>query len=125
MEVEVSREELFAVHLWNSSQLIKRKERFRLSKAFSAWKHRMVSARSIQREQLLRDEAELSAQQEEPSQTLRQVGHFNERLREELRQLGEERAEIERATAQVRQELKDARQPGRSGGPRSSADAPF
>jgi septal ring factor EnvC (AmiA/AmiB activator) len=125
MEVEVSREELFAVHLWNSTQLIKRKERLRLSKTFSAWKHRMVSARSIQREQLLQDEAELSTQQDEPSQTLHQVGHFNERLREELRQLGEERAEIERATAQVRQELRDARQPGRSGGPRPSADVPF
>jgi chromosome segregation ATPase len=124
-EVEVSQEELFAVHLWNSGQLIKRKQRLRLCTAFSIWKTRLVSRRSIQREQLLQEETELSRQYEELQQTLGPAAHFSQRLREELNQLGQEKTELERATVQVRQELRDIREPGRYGWPRSSRHIPF
>jgi hypothetical protein len=99
MEVDVSPEELFAVHVWNAAQVAKRKERALVCRVFGLWRRGVAPA-------------EISRRKEEPQPTVGARGGFNERLREELRTLTEERSQIERATAQIQEQLRGHYQPG-------------
>jgi hypothetical protein len=99
MEVDVSPEELFAVHVWNAAQIVKRTERALVCRVLGLWRRAVAPV-------------EVSRRKEEPQLTVGARGGFNERLREELRTLTEERSQIERATVQIQEELRGHYQPG-------------
>jgi hypothetical protein len=104
MEVEVEKEELFAVHKWNTAQLIKQKNRVLLCHTFSEWRRESLNALKTQREQEFLHQHEF-AQQVRDSQPSKIIGRYNDQLRQELESLQREQHEIERMTGRIRGEL--------------------
>jgi predicted nucleic acid-binding Zn-ribbon protein len=105
MELGVDEEELYAVHKWNSAQLVKRRNRLLKRKAFSEWRGKSNVAQKARREEQILPQREASGEGDDlqPSVTL---NRHNEDLRRELQSLQREQRELERATVQIREELR-------------------
>jgi predicted nucleic acid-binding Zn-ribbon protein len=105
MEFEVEREELAAVHKWNSAQLVKRKNRVLEWNTFSGWRRESLVAQKPRREEQILRQRETSGNGGD-SQASASLNRYNDQLRRELESLQREERQLERATVQIREELR-------------------
>jgi predicted nucleic acid-binding Zn-ribbon protein len=105
MEIEVEREELAAVHKWNSAQFANLKDRVRKLKTFSEWRRVAMQAHAGRREEQILRNRELAAKSRESPAAVG-MARSNDQLRRELEILQREQRELERRTGQIREELR-------------------
>jgi vacuolar-type H+-ATPase subunit I/STV1 len=99
MEIEIEREELPAVHKWNSAQLVKRRNRAVTVKVFTEWRRHTSAVQEVHRQR------ELSVRTID-TQSSGPLSAYNEQLRRELEELQREQRDLERTTSQIREELR-------------------